>query len=71
MFFYAVGSLLFAFALFAALAVIIAMFRHHGAQMRTALANLSLDSAYAPATKTAPASAARKINDRSQTWLTA
>lgn len=49
MLFYAVGSLLFMFGFLAALAVIFSAFRSHGAQMRAALGNLSMDSAYAPA----------------------
>ncbi|MBO9582307.1 MAG: hypothetical protein J7498_15575 [Sphingobium sp.] len=46
MVFYAIGSLLFGFALAAALATIIANFVHYRAQMLAALRTLSLDSVH-------------------------
>ena len=44
--FYAAGSLLFAFALVAALIVIVMSFARHGAQMVAALRTLSLDGVH-------------------------
>jgi hypothetical protein len=67
---YAVGSILFAFSLMAAFAVIASSFRLYGPQMRAALGNLSLDSAYATAAPTiihpADVAPARITPDRSR-----
>lgn len=57
--FYAAGSLLFAFALAAALVVIVMSFARHGAQMVAALRTLSLDGIHEHSRVAAPSPLAR------------